>query len=228
MKRIISIILSVIMVLTVCMSFSGCGNTSSTDTQETTESVTESTTETAVKTITEETTEATVSDDEYFNSDEFYIDNDLNNIGFNDMMGYYDWCELYAIHYKDGEGYVDISVNRLQYKYSFQNGYCMCYSFISPATNSTSAYKESYDRIFKCNIVDNDSIILIPQDSGDYINLQILKRSVFHNDEFVYMTINDGHDEGPFIPYEFVDWDSYEKTGDENGGRIYRYKLKSN
>lgn len=223
MRKSVSIILTAIL---LCIAITGCGKASSTATQETTESVTESTTETTVETITEETTEATVSDDEYFNPDEFYIDNDLNNIGFNDMMGYYDWCEVYAINYKDGEGYVDLNANRIQYKYSFQNGYCMCYTFNRSTGKRSFVYKESYDRILKCNIVDNDSIILIPQDTGNYINLQILDRTVFHSDEYVYMTINNGYYKLPVIPYEFVDWDNYEKTMDENKDPIYRYKLK--
>lgn len=159
----------------------------------------------------------------YDEPDEFDYVYDLNNIGFYDMMYYTDWCKLSKIHYKGGEGYVDIDPNH-NGKFSFTNGYCKIYYFNADKMD----YNESYRRIFRCDIVDNDSAILVPQDSGNYIkkNLQILERSVFHNDEYVYMTINDGDSKGPYIPYEFVDWTSGERTTNDSGNTVYRFNIK--
>ena len=159
---------------------------------------------------------------EYFNPDEFYIDYDLNNIGFYDMMSYTDWCKLSYIRYRNGEGYVEINPNKGG-KYTFRNGYCMIYNFKPDTMN----YSDAYSRIYRCDVVDNDNAILVPQDSGNYIkkNMQILERSVFHSNDYVYMTIHDGNSKGPYIPYEFIDWDSGEKSKNDSGDTVYKFNI---
>lgn len=160
-------------------------------------------------------------DDIFSEPDDFETVLDLNDIGFYDMMGYTDWCKLKGIHYSGGSGYVDVGSNFG--KYSFVNGYCMIYPF----NTSSMEYSEAYSRIFRCEIVDNDNVILNPKDGGNYEkkNIQILERNVFHSEEYVYLSISDNNSKGPWIPYDFVDWSSGRKEQNDKGETVYRFDI---